>query len=120
MAPRKRQLNRRQALSANAQAWLRGDPSCDFFKFKPQEELAALWAEYGDIENMFWESLVLSAGEAGRVGPKRSRRGWRRRAQLRATEVRNILTWRTRGAIESRQLTTSCKKAAAIRLRPAG
>jgi hypothetical protein len=56
MAIRARNLNRRQALSANAQAWLRGDPSCGFFKWKPQDELAALWRDYGDHENMFWES----------------------------------------------------------------
>lgn len=54
MAPRKRALNKRQALSANAQAWLRGDAACGFFRFKSQEELAALWEEYGDKENMVW------------------------------------------------------------------
>lgn len=43
-------------LSSNAQAWLRGDASCGFFKWKPQGELAVLWAEYGDHENMFWEN----------------------------------------------------------------
>lgn len=55
MPVRKRNLSRRTALSSAAQAWLRGEP-CGFFKFKPQDELAALWADYGDHENMIWES----------------------------------------------------------------
>ncbi len=55
MPIRKRTLSRRQALDSNAQAWLRGEP-CGFFMFKPQDELEALWEEYGDKDNMFWRS----------------------------------------------------------------
>lgn len=56
--PRRQRSNfsRRAALSSNAQAWLRGDPSCGFFKFKTQGELEALWQDYGDHENMWWRS----------------------------------------------------------------
>lgn len=57
MAPRKRNLNKRQALSANAQAWLRRDrQNCSvFFMGKAQDELEALWREYGDTETTHWE-----------------------------------------------------------------
>ena len=55
MPIRKRNLSRRQALDSNAQAWLRGEP-CGFFKYKSQEELQKVWDEFGDHENMFWES----------------------------------------------------------------
>ena len=56
MAPRKRNLKKRvTALSANAQAWLRGDKSCGvFFLGKHQDELQALWTQYGDHESMQW------------------------------------------------------------------
>ncbi len=46
MAPRKRELTRRDALTADAQSWLRDEP-CSFFEFKPDDELEALWSEYG-------------------------------------------------------------------------
>jgi hypothetical protein len=54
MPVRKRNLTRRAALSANAQAWLRGEP-CHFFKFKNTDELEKLWEEYGDADSMRWE-----------------------------------------------------------------
>jgi len=48
---------RRQTLSANAQAWLRGDKeNCSvFFRLKHQDELEALWNEYGDSDAMHWK-----------------------------------------------------------------
>jgi len=57
MPIRQRNLNKRQALGANAQAWLRGDrENCSvFFRLKPNDELEALWKEYGDKEAMYWQ-----------------------------------------------------------------
>ena len=46
-------LSKKTALSDSAQAWLRSDKTCGFFKFKPQAELAALWQEHGDLDSMF-------------------------------------------------------------------
>jgi hypothetical protein len=40
-------FGKRQALDADAQAWLRCLP-CGFYEFKPESELAALWGEHGD------------------------------------------------------------------------
>ncbi len=54
MPVRKRNLTRRAALSENARAWLDGKP-CGFFKYKPSDELAVLWEQYGDHEALFWE-----------------------------------------------------------------
>jgi hypothetical protein len=46
--PVKRRTNkRREALCEDAERWLRGEPS-GFFEFKDADDLAALWAEYGD------------------------------------------------------------------------
>lgn len=58
MAPRKRALNKRQALSLSAQAWLRGEP-CGFFAFKHDDELEALWNEHGDKVAMSWQRGML-------------------------------------------------------------
>jgi hypothetical protein len=53
--PRKiRNNKRRDALTAEAQAWVRGDKSCGFYQFKHDDELEAVWLEYGDTETMFW------------------------------------------------------------------
>ena len=54
MPVRKRNLTRRAALSENARAWLDGKP-CGFFKFKPRDELVALWERYGDPEVATWD-----------------------------------------------------------------
>jgi hypothetical protein len=52
--PRKiRNKKRRDALTANAQSWLRGEP-CGFYQFKHDDELEAVWREYGDGDSMFW------------------------------------------------------------------
>ncbi|KRQ16720.1 hypothetical protein AOQ71_04600 [Bradyrhizobium manausense] len=58
MPVRKRKLNKRQTLSASAQAWLRGEP-CGFFAYKNADELEALWNEHGDKEAMFWQRGML-------------------------------------------------------------
>jgi hypothetical protein len=55
MVARAKRNNKRQALTKAARDWLDGKP-CGFFKFKSQDELAALWAEHGDEDNMFWRS----------------------------------------------------------------
>jgi hypothetical protein len=39
----------REELSESAQKWLPGEPS-GFFKFKTADELASMWAQYGDPE----------------------------------------------------------------------
>jgi hypothetical protein len=43
-------FSKRQSLSTNAQAWLRGEP-CRFIKFEHQDELEAQRTEYGDRDN---------------------------------------------------------------------
>jgi hypothetical protein len=55
MVARAKRNNKRQALTPEARAWLDGKP-CGLFKFKSQDELAALWAEHGEEDNMFWRS----------------------------------------------------------------
>jgi hypothetical protein len=37
---------------------LRGD-ECGFFKFKPRDELEAIWREHGDSEKMFYRRGML-------------------------------------------------------------
>lgn len=53
--PRKiRNSKHRGALDSSALAWLRGHHNTgSFFKFKPDDELEALWLEHGDTETMF-------------------------------------------------------------------
>jgi hypothetical protein len=54
MAPRKRNIKKRlTTLDSDAQKWLEGQP-CGFFKFKHDDELAALFEEHGDTDSMFW------------------------------------------------------------------
>ena len=57
MAPRKRELTRRAGLDSNAQKWLRGD-ECGFYQFKHNDDLEAVWLEYGDDSKMFWRRDV--------------------------------------------------------------
>ena len=47
MPVKRRTSKRREHLCEDAEKWLRGEPS-GFFEFKNADELAALWAEYGD------------------------------------------------------------------------
>jgi hypothetical protein len=54
LAQRKRNISRRAALDSDALAWLRGDKSCGLYQFKPQDDLEAVWSEYGDADSMFW------------------------------------------------------------------
>jgi hypothetical protein len=55
IVPRKiRNSKHRGALDSSALAWLRGHHNTgSFFKFKPDDELEALWLEHGDTETMF-------------------------------------------------------------------
>ena len=53
MAARRRTDKKRTALDSDAQKWLRGD-ECGFFQFKHNDDLEALWLEYGDDSKMFW------------------------------------------------------------------
>lgn len=49
-------FTRRAALDSRTQAWLAGDRvKCGFIKFKHPDELATIWTEYGDHENMYWD-----------------------------------------------------------------
>ena len=54
MPPRKNSIGRRGGLEPNAEAWLRGE-NIGFFMWKGQDELAALWAAYGDETRYRWE-----------------------------------------------------------------
>jgi hypothetical protein len=71
MPIRQRNLNKRQALGANAQAWLRGDrENCSvFFRLKPNDELEALWKEYGDKEAMYLLIPLDVAHDSGMISP---------------------------------------------------
>jgi hypothetical protein len=54
VAARKRNIKKRlTTLDSDAQKWLEGQP-CGFFKFKHDDELAALFEEHGDTDSMFW------------------------------------------------------------------
>jgi hypothetical protein len=62
--PVKRRINkRREQLCEGAERWLSGEP-CGFFEFKNADELAALWAEYGDPKVAVW-----GHGSRGRSKP---------------------------------------------------
>jgi hypothetical protein len=54
MPVKRRTTKRREELSECAQKWLRGEPS-GFFEFKDADELAVLWAEYGDPKVAEWD-----------------------------------------------------------------
>ncbi|MEH2505600.1 hypothetical protein V1290_004411 [Bradyrhizobium sp. AZCC 1578] len=54
MPVRKRNLRRRGALSADEEAWLRGDTDCGFVQFMDCARLEALWNAYGDKEAFEW------------------------------------------------------------------
>jgi hypothetical protein len=54
MPVKRRTAKRREQLSEDAEKWLRGEPS-GFFEFKDVDELAALWAEYGDPKVAVWD-----------------------------------------------------------------
>ena len=67
-------FSKRQALSHNAQLWLRGDRNCGFFKFKHQDELETLWNAYGDHDKFHWEP-GMRLPEALAAGYSRLNRG---------------------------------------------
>jgi hypothetical protein len=50
----RRTSKRRKQLGEDAERWLSGEPS-GFFEFKDADELAALWAEYGDPKVAVWD-----------------------------------------------------------------
>ena len=54
MARKIRNNKRRDALTADAIAWLAGEP-CGFFEFKPDDELLALWEAFGDADVATWD-----------------------------------------------------------------
>ena len=57
MPVKRRTSKRREHLCKDAEKWLRGEPS-GFFEFKNADELAALWAEYGDPEVAEWDDAA--------------------------------------------------------------
>jgi hypothetical protein len=58
IVPVKRRVSkRREALCEDGERWLRGEPS-GFFEFKEANELAALWAEYGDPAIAEWDDAA--------------------------------------------------------------
>jgi hypothetical protein len=57
MPVKRRTTKRGEELSESAQKWLRGEPS-GFFEFKDANELAALWAEYGDPKVAVWDDAA--------------------------------------------------------------
>jgi hypothetical protein len=54
MPVKRRTTKRREQLCDDAKRWLIGEPS-GFFEFKDADELAALWAEYGDPNVAVWD-----------------------------------------------------------------
>jgi hypothetical protein len=50
----KKRTNSRQGLGEDARLWLDGERNCSFFRFKPADELQALWNAHGNSETMFW------------------------------------------------------------------
>jgi hypothetical protein len=65
MPVKRRVTKRREQLCEDAERWLRGEP-CGFFEFKNDDELAALWAEYGDPKIAAWNA---GHGSRGRGRP---------------------------------------------------
>jgi hypothetical protein len=55
----RRRTNSASGLSSDAQAWLRGDESCGWFRFKDQGQLEALWNQHGEKSSMFWQRGML-------------------------------------------------------------
>jgi hypothetical protein len=56
--PVKRRANKRhEQLCEDGERWLRGEP-CGFFEFKDADELASLWAEYGDPAVAEWDEAA--------------------------------------------------------------
>jgi hypothetical protein len=49
-----RRGNSTSGLTPEARAWLRGEERQDFFEFKPDEQLEALWNDCGDHDTMFY------------------------------------------------------------------
>jgi hypothetical protein len=55
MPVRKRNLKRRGLVSADEEAWLRGEYHCGFVEFMPDEKLEALWDAHGDKGAFEWQ-----------------------------------------------------------------
>jgi len=70
--PVKRRTNkRRDAISEDEAAWLRGDRNCGFIQFTRDEELQELW-EYGDHDAFYWEP-PMSFPKKKPIGPQSSK-----------------------------------------------
>ena len=54
MAVKRRTNKRRDELTDDARAWLRGE-ECGFFQFKSHDELIPLWEKYGNPEVATWD-----------------------------------------------------------------
>jgi hypothetical protein len=55
MATKRRRSKHRAPLDEQDEAWLRGeDTGTGFTEFMPQDQLRALWDEYGDKELFHW------------------------------------------------------------------
>jgi hypothetical protein len=55
MPVRKRSARRNANLSDEAEAWLRGEPTRGFFKYKSDDELQMIWDRYGDLDAFMWQ-----------------------------------------------------------------
>ncbi len=53
MGVKRRRSKRKEELSANAEAWLRGEPA-GFFPYKLEAQLRDIWNRYGDKTVMEW------------------------------------------------------------------
>jgi hypothetical protein len=51
----KKRSSNTAVLPSDIRAWLLGDRNSGFTQFKADDELQALWREFGDHDTMFWE-----------------------------------------------------------------
>ena len=54
MAVKRRRSKRRPPLDADQRAWLQGESDSGFIQFQSDDQLRALWDEYGDKEMFKW------------------------------------------------------------------
>jgi len=88
MPVKRRTSKRREHLCEDAEKWLRGEPS-GFFEFKNADELAALWAEYGDPEVAEWDDAAQK--------PRARRLHNRARAMADCARVKARTCWKLAG-----------------------